>query len=125
MVCGFPDFSDVSAVFFACFVVEDLVVYDVATSIEAGYDAGVGWDAVAVFACLEGLDEDDVGVILIGNHEVLIAAAGADREASRVVGVVRADGFDPEVEIFGRGRRERVLDSGSRRGGEVGVVGLG
>ena len=52
LVCGFPDVSDVSAVFLACFVVEDLVVYNVAASLEAGNDVGVGWDAVAVFVCL-------------------------------------------------------------------------
>ena len=96
-----------------------------AASLEAGHDAGVGWDAVEVFACLEGLDEDDVGVAVIGHHEVQVAAAGADWEASRVVGVERADGFDPEVELFVPGRRERVFDGGSRQGGEVGVVGLG
>ena len=96
-----------------------------AASLEAGHDAGVGWDVVAVFACLEGLNEDDVGVAVIGDHEVLVAAAGADQEASCVVGVERADGFGPEVELFGRGRRERVLDGGSRRGGEVGVDGVG
>ena len=125
LVCGFPDASDVSAVFLACFVVEDLVVYEVATSIEVVHNAGVGWNAVAVFECLEGLNEDDVGVEVIGNNEVLVAATGADQEASCVVGVERADGFDPEVELFGRGRRERVLDGGSRRGGEADVVGLG
>ena len=62
---------------------------------------------------------------MIGNHEVLVAAMGAEREASRVVGVERADGFDPDVELFGRGSRGRVLDCWSRRGGEVGVGRLG
>ena len=62
---------------------------------------------------------------MIGGHEVLVADAGADREASRVVGVERADGFDPEVELFVKGGRERVLDGDSRQGGEVGVVVLG
>ena len=62
---------------------------------------------------------------MIDGHEVLVADAGADREASRVVGVELADGFDPEVEFFGKGRRERVLDGGSSWGGEVGEVGLG
>ena len=56
LVCGFPDVSDVSAIFLACFVVEDLVVYDVATSLDAVHNVGVGWDAVAVFTCLEGID---------------------------------------------------------------------
>ena len=96
-----------------------------AASIEAGHNVGVVWDVVAVFACLEGLNEDDVGFTVIGKHEVLVAAAGADQEASCVVSVERADRFHPEVDLFGRGRCERVLNGGSRRGGEVGVVGLG
>ena len=56
LVFGFPDVSDVLAVFLACFVVKDLVFYGVAASLEAGHDAGVGWDTVVVFLCLEGLD---------------------------------------------------------------------
>ena len=56
MVCGFLDVSDVLAVFLARFVVADLVVYDVAASLEVGHDTGVGRDAVAVFLCIEGLD---------------------------------------------------------------------
>ena len=55
----------------------------------------VGWDAVAVFPCLEGLDEDGVGVTVVSDHEVLVAATGADWEASFVVYVDRADGFYP------------------------------
>ena len=56
MLGGFPDGIDVSAVFLAGFVFEDLVFYDVAASLEAGHDASVGWDVVAVFPCLEGLN---------------------------------------------------------------------
>ena len=91
MVRGCPDFGDVLAVFLACFVIEDLVVNDVTASLEAGHDAGVGWDAVAVFPCLEGLDEDSVGVTVVGNHQVLVAAVGADREVPCVVRVERSD----------------------------------
>ena len=95
MVHGCPDVGDVLAVFLACFVIEDLVVDDVTASLEAGHDAGVGQDAVAVFPFLEGLDEDSVGVALVGDHQILVAAAGADGEASCVVFVERADGFYP------------------------------
>ena len=56
LVCGFPDVSDVSVVFLACFFVKDWVVYNMAAIIEADHDAGGGWYAVAVFACLEGID---------------------------------------------------------------------
>ena len=44
-----PDVGEVSAVFLACFVIEDLVINDVIASLEAGHDAGVGRDVVAVF----------------------------------------------------------------------------
>ena len=69
----------------------------VTESLEAGHDAGVFRDAVAVFLCLEGLDEDDVCVAVVGDHQVLVAAAGADGEASCVVCLERADGFYPKV----------------------------
>ena len=84
-----------SAVFLACVVIKDLVVDDVTASLEAGHDAGIGRGAVAVFSCLEGLDEDVVGVAVVGDHQVLVAAAGADGEASCVVCVECADGFYP------------------------------
>ena len=73
LVCGFPDVGDVSAVFLAGFIFEELVVDDVTTSLEAGHDASVGRYAVAVFSCLEGLDEDGVCVAVVGNHQVLVA----------------------------------------------------
>ena len=95
LVCSCPDFGDVAAVFLAGFVVEDLVVNDVTASLEAGHDASVGRYAVAVFLCLEGLDEDGVCIAVVGNYQVLVAAAGADGEASCVVRVERADGFYP------------------------------
>ena len=64
-------------------------------SLEAGHDASVGRYAVAVFLCLEELDEDGVCVAAVGDHQVLVATAGADWEASCVVCVERADGFYP------------------------------
>ena len=95
LVCGCPYVGDVSAVFLDGFVVEDLVVDDVTVSLEAGHDASVGRYVVAVFSCLEGLHEDGVGVAVVGNHQVLVAAAGANWEASCVICVERADGFHP------------------------------
>ena len=52
LLCGFPDVSDVLAVFFARFIVWDLMVYDMVAGLKAGHDAGVGWETVAVFVCL-------------------------------------------------------------------------
>ena len=123
MVNGCPDISDVSAVFLARFVIEDLVIDDVAASLEAGQDTGVGRDSVAVFLSLEGLDEDGIGVAVVGNHHLLVAAAGADEEVSCVVCVERADGFYPYVELSdGLGM---FFSVGSRWGGEGGLASLG
>ena len=93
MVCGCPDVGDVLSVFLAGFAVEDLVVNGVTASLEAGHDASVCRYAVAVFSCLKGIDEDGVNVAVVGDHQVLVAAAGADGKASCVVHVERADGF--------------------------------
>ena len=95
LVCGCPDVGDVSAVFLACFFIEDLVVDDVTAILEAGHDASVGRYVVEVFSCLEGLNKDGVCVAVLGDHQELVAAAGADGEASCVVRVERADGFYP------------------------------
>ena len=91
LVCSRPDVGDMAAVFLAGFVVKDLMVDDVAASLEAGHDAGVGRYAVAIFLCLEGLDEDVVFIAVIGHHQVLIAAAVADEEAACVIRVEHAD----------------------------------
>ena len=61
LLSGCLDVGDVLAVFLARFVIEDLVVDDVAASLEAGHDAGLGQDAVAIFQCLEGINEYGVG----------------------------------------------------------------
>ena len=95
LVYSCPDVGDVAAVFLAGFVVEDLVVDDVAAILEGGHDAGVGRYAVAVFSCMEGLDEYGVCITVVGHHQVFIAAAGADGEAACVVHVERDDGFYP------------------------------
>ena len=95
LLCSRPDVGDVVAVFLDGFVVEDLMVNDVAARLEAGHDAVVGSYVVAVFLCLEGLDEDGVCIAVVGHHQVLIAAVGADGEAACVIRVERADGFFP------------------------------
>ena len=69
LVCSRPYFGDVSEVFLAGFVVEDLMIDDVAARLEAGHDAGVGRYAVAVFSCMEGLDEDGVCIAVVGHHK--------------------------------------------------------
>ena len=87
LVRGLPYVSDVATVLLADFVVEDLVVNDVAALLEAGHDAGVCRDTMAILAGLEGFDEDDVGVTMVSDHEVLVASYGEEWEAACVVGV--------------------------------------
>ena len=111
MVGAVPIFSDDSTVFCTGFVVQNLVVNCVGTCCEATHEFIVGWNAVSVVAGLEGFDEDGVGVTVVGQHEVLVAAARPYVEASHVVHEELADGFVPQVEFFGgcrgggRGRR--------------------
>ena len=78
LVCGLPDVSDVATVLLSGFVFEDLVVNDVAALLEAGHDAGVCGDTVAILVGLEGFNEDDIGVAKVNDHELLVAAAGAE-----------------------------------------------
>ena len=61
-----PVVGDGSAVLLACFVVEDLVLDDVAFLFEAGHDAAMGGDSVAVMAGLEWLHEDGIAVAVVG-----------------------------------------------------------
>ena len=60
LVCSLPDVSNVATVLLTGFVVKDLVVNSVAARLQAGHDAGVCRDMVAILAGLEGFNEDDV-----------------------------------------------------------------
>ena len=60
---------------------------------------------------------------MVGDHEVLVAAAVADWEASHVVCVERADGFHSDVELSGRGGIGMFLNGGSLGGADA-LLGL-
>ena len=68
---------------------------------------------------------DGVGVAVVGDHDVLIAAAGTDREASGVVYVQLFDGLDSDVDFVGTGRRAGCLrqqrEQQRRPGGRLGL----
>jgi hypothetical protein len=51
-------------------------------------------------AGLKRLNEDCVAVTVVGQHDVLVATAGAGGETAHVVSVELADGFDPYVEFM-------------------------
>ena len=64
---------------------------------EAGHDAVFFGEAVAIVTGLEWLDQDDVGVYVVGKHDEVVAAARADGETTHVVSVDLAYGLYPEI----------------------------
>ena len=66
---------------------------------------------MAVVPGLEGFDKNDVGVDVVGEHYVVVAAAGADGEAAHVVGVELGDGFNADVEFLGFGGGGGIRES--------------
>ena len=84
----------------AALVVEDLEINAVTVFLQSGHDAVGCSEAMAVVLGLEGLDHDDVAVLVVRENNVLVAAAGADGETTHVVGVELADVADSDVEYF-------------------------
>ena len=97
---------------------------DVASLLELRHDASVGWDAVAVMFGLKGLDEDGVGVVVVGEHDVLIATARADGEVAHVVSEELADRLDPNMKFVGAGVEKWTVDAidGWKGGSWIGLV---
>ena len=60
-----PDLGDDLAVEGAVLVVKDLVLDNVAVTLEVLHDALVGSDAMLIVAALEGLDKDGIGVAMV------------------------------------------------------------
>ena len=75
-VFAVPVFFDDVSVFGAGLIVEDLGSDGVFARLETVHDGVVGSNLVFVLAGLEGGLEDGVGVAVVGNHDILIAAAG-------------------------------------------------
>ena len=107
LVGAVPVSSDDLAIFCTSIVVEDLVFNKVAMVLERGHDAGVGGDVVGVVFGLEGFDKDKVGVAVIGEHDVLVAAVRTDGEAAHVIGENLANGLDPNMKLVGLGVGKR------------------
>ena len=64
---------------------------------EAVHDSICGSEAVAVVAGFEWLHQDDIGVHMVGEHEEVVAASGANQEPAHVISVKVADGFSRHV----------------------------
>ena len=71
-------------------------------------DRVLGRDVVVVFPVLEGGVKDGVGVSMIGNHDVIFAAAGTEGGAARVISVQFVDGFDTYLDFVGTNSRKWV-----------------
>ena len=82
LVLHFPVFLYYAAKFLADIVFEHLVFNGLDTVLEAVNDAVVGIDVVVVVLGLEGFNEEDVAFTVVGKHDILVAYAGADREAT-------------------------------------------
>ena len=52
---------------------------------ELGHDCVVCWDAMDVSLCLEWFDQNDVGLLMECNHDVLVSAHCSDGEAAHVI----------------------------------------
>ena len=61
----------------------------------------VGLETVAVFARRERTSKNDIGVTMVGNHDILIAASGPDGETPGVVSVELADVLYTEMQFAG------------------------
>ena len=66
------------------------------------HDGGVGIIAVGFLLGLERCLEDRISVAVVGIHNVLIAAARANRESASVVYVYLANGIYVYVQSIGR-----------------------
>ena len=74
-----PLLLDVELVGCAAFVVKDLEVDTMAALCEVGHDPICGGEAVAVVAGFEWLHHYYIGVHMIGEHNEVVAASGANR----------------------------------------------
>ena len=70
---------DVELVGRTAFVFKDLEVNTMTALCEAGHDSICGSEAVAVVAVFEWLHQYDIGFHLVGDHEEVVAASGANQ----------------------------------------------
>ena len=74
-----------------------------AVLLESVQDAVCCGKAVAIILLLERLDQDEVLVYMIYEHDEVVAAAVAEGESAHFVGVELANGLNPNIEFFGLG----------------------
>ena len=72
---------------------------------ESVHDSICDGEAVAVVVGFKWLHQDDIGVHMVGEHEEVVAAAGANREPDHGISVKFTDGLGFYVELLGLGTR--------------------
>ena len=83
---AFPFVGDTKDVCGACFAVKHLRVNRDIPCLEPLHDDVVGRDAMMISFCLEWLDKDSIGTIVVCKHDVLVPTHGLDGEAAHVIG---------------------------------------
>ena len=58
------------------------------------------WQIVAVVVVFEWLHQNEIGFHMLGEHEEVVAASGANQEPDHVISVKFADGFVHYVELL-------------------------
>jgi hypothetical protein len=86
LMCAFSFVGDTLDVPGACFVVKYLHVKHNITCLQLFHDDVVGKDAMMISFCLEWLDKDSIGSIVVCKHDELVPTHGLDGEAAHVVG---------------------------------------
>ena len=59
---------------------------------------------------MEGFNNDDIAIAVVSEHDVLVAAVGADMEAAYAVGEELAGGLDTNVKFIGSSVGKRAGD---------------
>ena len=96
---SFPFERDGMFVRCAGLVVQDLEVNQQAPDRETRHDCAVGCDAINVLFAFEGLLQDEVAILVVRNHDVLVARSGSYREASGVIRIQFADWIRAHEEL--------------------------
>ena len=68
--------------------------------LEALHDVIISNETVLVRSCLERCYKDGIGVTMIHNHDVLIAASRAYRESTRIISVKNRNRLNTNVQLI-------------------------
>ena len=112
MVVTQPLFSDDTKICSAGFIVENLEVDPVATSLEVVHNRVVVRDEMTITLILEGFYVDGVAAAVVGDHDLLIPTTRAYEETTHIISVYFADVGYLEVHFIGGNGWERFSNGG-------------